>query len=435
MPDFSPSAPQRVAVIGSGIGGLAAAHALRGRARVTLYEADARFGGHAQTVDLTLDGVTHGVDTGFLVFNHRTYPGLVRLFAQLGIETAESEMSFSVQVPGAFGAQPLEWSGTNLAGVFCQKANLSRPRFWRMLRDLLRFNALAKELVTQSDLSQSLGEFLAEHRFSEELRDWYLLPMLGCIWSCPVGEMLRFPAATLLRFCHNHGLLQIANRPQWSTVTGGSRRYVDRIVAGLDDARSSTPVLKVWREGAGGARVATQGSVEHFDRVVFATHPGQALALLGDADAHERNVLAAFRYQRNRAVLHTDPSVLPRNRRAWAAWNYEGGGESGGVCLHYLIDRLQPLPWRRPVIVSLNPVRAIDPRTIAGEYDYDHPVFTQRAVEAQTRLPALQGRADTWYCGAWTGYGFHEDGLASGQAATAGVLASLGRPALERVAA
>ncbi len=435
---FSPVALPRVAVIGSGIGGLAAAHALRGKARVTLFEAQARFGGHAHTAQLTLDGITHGVDTGFLVFNERTYPGLIKLFGQLGVETSASDMSFSVQVPRAFGAKGLEWSGTNLAGVFCQKANFSRPRFWRMLRDLLRFNALATARVAgPMDNTQSLADFLAEHRFSPEFRDWYLLPMVGCIWSCPVPEMMRFPVATLLRFCHNHGLLQIADRPQWFTVTGGSSHYVDRIVAGLEDARASTPVLRVWREGSGGAQVATAKGVERFDRVIFATHPGQALTLLGDADSQERGVLGAIRYQSNRAVLHTDEAVLPRHRSAWAAWNYEGGGERGEprVCLHYLINRLQPLPWKRPVIVSLNPIRAIRPETVAAEYDYEHPVFTQRAIEAQQRLPSLQGRADTWYCGAWTGYGFHEDGLASGQAAAADVIASIGRPTLERAAA
>lgn len=413
----------RIAVVGSGIAGLAAAHALRREAQVTLFEADSHFGGHAHTVDLTLDGVTHGVDTGFLVFNERTYPGLVRLFAELQVATAASDMSFSVQVPRAFDGAALEWCGSNLDAVFCQRANLLRPRFWRMLRDLLRFNALATDMVGSLELQQPVGEFLRDHGFSREFRDWYLLPMIACIWSSPAREMLRFPIGTLVRFCHNHGLLQVTNRPQWFTVDGGSRRYVDAILAGQPDARLNTPVRSILREDDG-VLVATDGGTERFDRLVLAVHPGQALGLLADASDDEIDVLGAIRYQRNRAVLHTDDRVLPRQRGAWAAWNYESdpGGGDGQVCLHYLINRLQPLPWRQPVIVSLNPVRGIAPDRIAGEFDYEHPVFDAAALHAQARVAQLQGRRATWFCGAWTGYGFHEDGLVSGQTAARSVL-------------
>ncbi|MEO5672625.1 MAG: FAD-dependent oxidoreductase [Ramlibacter sp.] len=409
----------KIAVVGSGIAGLAAAHALRGSAAVTVFEADSHFGGHANTVDLTLEGIRHGVDTGFLVFNERTYPGLIRLFTQLGVPTAPSEMSFSVQVPGAvFGSRPLEWSGSSLGSVFCQPANLVRPRFWRMLRDLLRFNKLATGIAETeaADLVQPLGDFLEVHGFSREFRDWYLLPMVGCIWSSPARDILRFPVGSLVRFCHNHGLLQVANRPRWFTVAGGSRQYVERIVAKLHDARLNTPVLRVQR-GEAGVRVTTAGGTEIFDKLVLATHPDQALALLSDASRDERRVLGAISYRQNRAVLHTDTSALPRSTRAWAAWNYEAGsqGAAGGVCLHYLINRLQPLPWRQPVIVSLNPLRPIDPRLVAGEFDYAHPVFDEAALHAQSQLPRLQGQHETWYCGAWTGYGFHEDGLVSGE--------------------
>jgi predicted NAD/FAD-binding protein len=317
--------PLRVAVVGSGIAGLSAAHALRRHAEVTLFEAGGHFGGHAHTVDVTLDGVTHGVDTGFLVFNERTYPGLIRLFADLQVATAASDMSFSVQVPGAFGpGAPLEWSGTDLSAVFCQRRNLLRPRFLRMLRDLLRFNALATGLArsgTDADLRQPLGDFLAAQGFSPEFRDWYLLPMTGCIWSCPTDQMLRFPVGTLIRFCHNHGLLQVADRPQWYTVAGGSRHYVDKIVAGLARPRLNTPVRGIRRDDAG-VHLATDAGAERFDRVVLATHPDQALALLDDAGAQERRTLGAIRYQPNRAVLHTDASVLPRDERAWAACSH-----------------------------------------------------------------------------------------------------------------
>jgi uncharacterized protein len=410
----------KVAVIGSGIAGLAAAHAMRGKAQVTLFEADGRFGGHANTVDLTLGGVRHGVDTGFLVLNERTYPGLVALFRQLGIECAKSQMSFSVQVPGAFGDRALEWSGNDLGSVFCQRANLLRPRFWRMLRELLRFNALATGIARgeSGGSTQSLGAFLREHGFSKEFRDWYLLPMIGCIWSSPPRNMLRYPIGALVRFCDNHGLLQVADRPQWYTVSGGSRRYVDAIVAHIPDARTNTPVRRLLRED-GRVQVATDSGTEWFDAAIVATHPDQALDLLPDASLDEQSVLGAIRFQRNRAVLHTDASMLPQHRKAWAAWNYEsqGGGDTTHVCLHYLINRLQPLPWSQPVIVSLNPLRRIDPARIAAEFDYAHPVFDTAALQAQARLPRLQGRRGVWFCGAWTGNGFHEAGLVSGQAA------------------
>ncbi len=423
----------RIAVVGSGISGLAVAHALRGLADLTLYEAGDYFGGHTHTVDVTLPGadgrpVTHGVDTGFLVLNERTYPNLLALFAQLGVETAPSDMSFSVQVPGAGpGGEPaLEWSGTSLSTVFAQRRNLGNRRFWRMLADLLRFNHLTTGLARRLDapgheaaLMQPLGDFLARHRLSDEFRDWYLLPMLGCIWSCPTDQMLAFPVATMVRFCHNHGLIQITNRPQWYTVRGGARQYVDRIVSGMPDARLNTPVQRIERE-ADGVRILTQGRAEWFDHVVLACHSDQALALLAQPSEQERAVLEAVRYQPNRAVLHTDASVLPSRPAAWAAWNYERAAHPGAspvnasVCLHYLLNKLQPLPFAQPVVVSLNPVRPIADAHVLGAYDYAHPVFDLAAIRAQRQLPALQGQHHTHFCGAWTGYGFHEDGLKSG---------------------
>jgi uncharacterized protein len=433
---------RRVAVIGSGIAGLAVAHGLRDQAVVTLFEAGAHFGGHTHTVDMTLGGVTHGVDTGFLVLNERTYPHLLRLFAQLGVEIAKSEMSFSVQVPGL----DLEWSGSDLNSVFAQRRNLGRPRFWGMLADLLRFNRLATALATHggaSALDQPIGEFLAQHRFGTAFRDWYFLPMIGCIWSCPTDQMLRFPVATLIRFCHNHGLLQIANRPQWYTVRGGARNYVRKMLEAVADARLNTPVRSVRRPAAGAAHrtvaVSTDHTTERFDAVVMACHSDQSLALLADASAAERQVLGAIRYHRNRAVLHTDATLLPSRRLAWAAWNYEraahGSRDEAAVCLHYWLNRLQPLPFSAPVVVSLNPVREPRADTIHGEFDYAHPVFDAAAIAAQQRLPELQGERHTWFCGAWTRYGFHEDGLVSGLAVCDALRAhsagTSSRPALE----
>ncbi|MBP9905955.1 MAG: FAD-dependent oxidoreductase [Rhodoferax sp.] len=420
----------KIAIVGSGIAGLAAAHRLKDHAQVTLFEAGDYFGGHTHTVDVTLNGehgpVTHGVDTGFLVFNERTYPQLIALLAELGVPSAKSDMSFSVQVPGHAGQAPLEWSGSSLNTVFSQRANLLKPRFWGMLRDLLRFNRLANELAQQGDdaaLMQPLADFLTAHRFSAEFRDWYLLPMLGCIWSCPIDQMLQFPTATMIRFCHNHGLIQVSNRPQWWTVPSGARQYVDKIIAGIADKRLKTPVQRIERD-AQGVHLHSAGQTEHFDKLVLACHSDQALALLATPTRPELAVLGAIGYQPNRAVLHTDTSVLPQSRRAWAAWNYERAGtcpapqapgvSDNRVCLHYLLNQLQPLPFAQPVVVSLNPLRPIDPTLIHGSFDYAHPVFDLAAIRAQAQVPALQGQQHTYFCGAWTGYGFHEDGLKSG---------------------
>jgi predicted NAD/FAD-binding protein len=414
----------KLAIVGSGISGLAVAHTLKDHADITVFEAGDYFGGHTHTVDITLPTpkgpVTHGVDTGFLVFNERTYPNLINLFADLNVETAPSDMSFSVKVPGALKGKTLEWSGTDLNSVFAQRGNLVNPRFWRMLADVMRFNALCTRIAKEQrekELQQPLSDFLRTHKFSEPFRDWYFLPMLGCIWSCPTDQMLQFPVATMIRFCHNHGLIQVTNRPQWFSVVGGARHYVEKILAGVHDKRLNTPVRLIERD-AHGVRIITDGHAERFDQVVIATHTDQALGMLREASGEERSLLGAIRYQDNRAVLHTDASVLPANPKTWAAWNYERAAsserESSRVCLHYLLNRLQRIPFEQPVVVSLNPLQAIDPATIVGEYDYAHPVFDLGAIAAQKRLPVLQGQKHTWYAGAWTGYGFHEDGLKSG---------------------
>ena len=439
---------KRVAVIGSGISGLATAHALAAQAQVTLYEAGDYFGGHTHTVDVTLDGITHGVDTGFLVYNHRTYPNLVRLFGALQVETAASDMSFSVQVR----QDGVEWSGCDLNTVFAQRRNLLRPRFLRMLADLMRFNKLATAIAlrgAEDELAEPIADFLDRHCFNAAFRDWYFLPMIGCIWSCPTDQMLRFPIGTMIRFCHNHGLIQVADRPQWHTVRGGARHYVAKLLQGIPDARLRSPVRGVRRlppagqPGAGhaGVMVATDAGSERYDEVVLACHSDQSLALLDDATAAERAILGAIRYHPNRALLHTDVAVLPRRRLAWAAWNYaraaDRGREQAAVCLHYLMNRLQPLPWAHPVVVSLNPDPTLlpHPATVIGEYSYSHPVFDLAAVQAQQRLHEIQGRSGLWFCGAWTRYGFHEDGLTSGLNVVQDLTAQWQRDGAEAVAA
>ena len=434
----------KVAIVGSGISGLAAAHGLCGHADVTLFEADSYFGGHTHTVDVSLPTaggmVTHGVDTGFLVFNERTYPTLIGLFSQLGVETVKSDMSFSVQVARRERGDRLEWSGSSLNTVFAQRRNLFDGAFLSMLRDLKRFNALTTRIAdsgAETALQQPLGEFLREHRFGAAFCDWYFLPMMGCIWSCPTAQMLQFPVATMIRFCHNHGLIQVRNRPQWRTVKGGARRYVDKIVARVTHLRLQTPVRWISRigdDGSGGVHVATNQGTEHFDKVVVATHSDQALAMLRDPSPAERDVLGAIRYHPNRAVLHTDTSVLPTRKAAWAAWNYASTGAGSStraqqgdppVCLHYLINLLQPLPWSQPVVVSLNPLREIPRSQVMGEYNYTHPVFDLAAIRAQSQMAQLQGKSDTYFCGAWMGYGFHEDGLKAGQDVARRLLAAI----------
>jgi uncharacterized protein len=410
------TSPQRIAVIGSGISGLASAWLLQRQAQdrtVTLFEAESRLGGHANTVDVTLEGQTYPVDTGFLVFNDRTYPNLIALFDHLGVASVQSEMTFAVSLKNP----DLEWAGSNLFTIFGQKRNLLRTQFWAMLSDILRFNKESNAwLASHPGEERSLRDFLAKGRYAKSFSDWYLLPMAAAIWSCPTEQMLDMPLLTFVRFCQNHGLLQVFDRPMWRTVQGGSRAYVNKIAEQLSDVRLNCPVKAIGRVGAGLLVHHAEGS-EHFDDVVMACHSDQALKLLGDAATPEQhNLLAAVRYQPNRAVLHTDRRLLPRDERMWSAWNYFAGhGEPGHqpVGVSYLINRLQPLPFKAPVVVTLNPAEEPDPAKVLATFEYDHPIFDRPAIEAQRRLAGVQGDNGIWLAGAWGGYGFHEDGLNS----------------------
>lgn len=404
---------QRIAVVGAGISGLASAWLLSRQHDVTLFEAGSYLGGHSNTVDVTLEGKTHPVDTGFLVFNEKTYPNLIAMFEHLGVASVETEMSFAVSLENP----DLEWAGSSLATVFGQKRNLLRPSFWSMLSDILRFNRESTAwLATHPDNQRSLQDFLEAGRYSPAFADWYLLPMAAAIWSCPTGQMRDMPLATFIRFCQNHGLLQVFDRPLWRTVLGGSREYVRKIAERLGDIRLACPVSAVTRDGDHLRVTHAQGS-EQFDQVVMACHSDQSLAILGfTASDGQRDVLAAIRYQPNRAVLHTDPALLPRDEKLWSAWNYFAGqGDPGEqpVGVSYLINKLQPLPFKTPVVVTLNPAREPDPAKVLAEFDYAHPIFDGPAIAAQQKLADVQGENGIWLAGAWGSYGFHEDGLKS----------------------
>ncbi len=422
----------KIAVIGAGISGLGCAYALSKLPNVelTIYEGGDHIGGHSNTVDLTLDTsigpVTHGIDTGFLVFNQRTYPRLLRLFHEIDAPIAKSDMSFSVSIPNQDG-QNLEWAGTDLNSLFAQRENLFNLNFLVMVKDIIRFNSLCTKLALNKKLDElnlTVGEFIKKHGFSKEFQDWYFLPMVGAIWSCPVEQMLEFPISTMIRFCHNHGLIKITDRPQWLTVSGGSKEYVKRICEKIKFAGGNFKRLKVKsiKRLNNQVQVFTDQSSETYDQVVMATHSDETLQLLADPSSDERSILSSINYQQNRAVLHTDASVLPKEKRCWAAWNYTTNSsieaENKRVCVNYLINKLQPLPesWNnQPIIVSLNPVIEPASETIRADIEYAHPIFDEAAINAQSNLPLIQGSNNTWFCGAWTGYGFHEDGLRSGE--------------------
>lgn len=411
----------KIAVVGSGIAGLGAAWALSRCHEVTMYEAGRHLGGHANTAEVEDRGRPVPVDTGFIVYNERNYPHLTRLFAAENVPTEASDMSFSVSVgDGAF-----EYQGRAL-GLVAQPSNLTDASYRRMVREILRFTREARELLG-SGSRISIGGYLERKGYSSVFRDDYLLPITACIWSSSLDAMLDYPAETMVAFLDNHGLLQVRHRPQWRTVSGGSRAYVQRVAEPFrNGVRLDTPVLQVVRDRDAVTVLDARGGRERFDHVVMATHADTTLALLGaEATSRERHLLGAFRFQENRAVLHHDPSLMPVRRRAWSSWNYlaDRRGHGGAVSLSYWMNRLQNLRTERPVIVTLNPSR--EPREAVAEYVYHHPAYDRASVDAQEALPSIQGVERTWFCGSWSGFGFHEDGLRSGLA----VAAALGAPA------
>jgi predicted NAD/FAD-binding protein len=401
----------RIAIIGSGISGLGAAWLLNPRHEITVYEKAPRVGGHARTVTVDYDGQAIPVDTGFIVFNRPNYPNLTGLFRQLDVPVHESDMTFAASIRGGW----LEWGAKNLDSVFGQRRNLLRPRFALLMRDVLKFNAGAEAAVERHP-HFTLDQLINYLGLGDWFRRFYLLPMAGAIWSCPLGEMLLFPARSLVRFFVNHHLLSVTGQPQWYTVTGGSQEYVARLTAPFAHRiRTNCGAAAITRQGDKVQVRDTQGSVESYDQLVMACHGDQALALLEDADARERAALPPFRYQKNVAVLHRDESVMPMRKRCWASWVYtsDGGKAHPKITVSYWMNRLQGIDERHPLFVSLNPKSAIRDELVFDTAEFDHPVFDTDVIAAQPKVQALQGLRNTWFCGAHLRHGFHEDGLAS----------------------
>jgi predicted NAD/FAD-binding protein len=417
---------KNIAVVGTGIAGMSAAWLLSAHHDVTVYEQASRPGGHSNTVTVQGAAGDVAIDTGFIVYNEATYPNLTALFDHLGVPTQVSEMSFAVSLADG----NLEYSGGRFKGLFAQPRNVLRPRFWSMLSDLQRFYREApRDLVLLDGIHTTLGDYLDAGRYGSAFRNDHLLPMAGAIWSAPARSILGYPAASFIRFHDNHGLLKLRNRPQWRTVVGGSRVYVEALTRRYADRISlSTGVRSIKREGD---RVSVQdrdGGLASFDEVVIAAHADQALSILSDADEQERSLLSCFRYSPNRAVLHSDPSLMPKRRAAWSSWNYICRRDHEGAeypMVTYWMNALQNIATREQWFVTLNPER--EPRHIWHSESYDHPLFNSDAIGAQQQLWSLQGRRNTWFCGSYCGAGFHEDGLQAGLA-VAEALGGMRRP-------
>lgn len=419
---------KKIAVIGSGISGLSCAWLLSKRNDVTLYEASDRLGGHANTATINIGGRSIAVDTGFIVYNETNYPNLVALFEHLQVPTISSDMSFAASMDDG----DFEYSGTGLKGLLGQKRNAFRPRFWAMLRDVLKFYKEAPSLLDRSDTQDiTLGDYVREARYSATFINDHLMPMGAAIWSTTAAEMHDYPLHAFLRFFVNHGLLLLSGRPQWRTVDGGSREYVTRLAADFAGTTRLTASVSSIRRAANGVTVTdTSGRSDLFDDVVIAAHADEALNMLTDADQSEQDLLGAFGYTRNTAVLHSDPALMPRHRNVWSSWNYMNGAKKTGdqqLCVTYWMNRLQNLDTQNPVFLTLNPNREPLPHLVHGTYNYTHPRFDTRALKAQNELWQLQGTNRTWFCGAYFGSGFHEDGLQSGLA-VAEALGGIRRP-------
>jgi uncharacterized protein len=445
------SKPTKIAIIGSGVSGLSAAWHLMERSEqhldICVFEKDARLGGHTHTVDITLDGIPGAVDTGFLVCNERTYPLFIPFLEKIGVPLQATDMSFAISV----GPHQFEWCGSNFTSLFSQPSNVFSLRFWQMLKDVIRFNKEASKLALSfenadeqsiTEMQIPLRQFLAVRGYSDGFRDDYLVPMAAAIWSCSTKSMLEFPVGSFVRFFHNHGLLQITNRPRWFTIPGGAIQYVEKIKAQIlrygGSVRTSAGVVLIERNilgTSGQVKVSTAHTQESFDHVILACHSNQSLSLLQDLTPPEQRILRAIPYQANVAYLHTDALLMPKRKNAWAAWNYlsekRGSDQEQSVSVTYWLNRLQPLPFKTDVFVSLNPISAPSPEKVLQTIHYEHPIFDMGSTQAQADLTRIQGTRNTWYAGAWTGFGFHEDGFRSGKLAALGLLNKLAAEAID----
>lgn len=409
--------PKKVAVVGSGISGLSAAWFLSQHHEVTLFEKNAKLGGHTNTLTVEVEDRQLPVDTGFIVFNTPNYPNLTAFFKQLNVATQETEMSFSVSADQ--GA--LEYSGNNLNTLFAQRSNLLSVAHWKMIREILRFNKQAKQDLSADKklvdrISITLGSYLAKHGFSDRMRDYYLLPMAAAIWSCPLDTMMKFPVGSFLQFFENHGLLNIEDRPQWESVVNGSEQYIQAILAlNTFEVRTNSPVKMVQKPDAGVMLTIENGEQHLFDEVVFASHADETYAMLDESIKADFSILKHFKYQENIAYLHRDLALMPKRRLAWAAWNYlrDSRSAGGAVAVTYWMNLLQNLPVKTPLLVTLNPAKPPAEALTDQRIVYHHPVFDEAAMSMQTLLPSLQGKHNLWFCGSYFGYGFHEDGLTS----------------------
>lgn len=428
-PAASSSNRPSVAIVGTGISGMSAAWLLASNFDVTVFEAAGRIGGHTNTVTCSIAGEDIAVDTGFIVYNEQTYPNLAALFDHLGVKTGETNMSFAASLRGG----STEYSGETLAGLIAQKRNIFRPRFWSMLLDLQRFYRLAPAasqpgIGYTENQHATLGDFLERHKFGPAFIEDHLLPLSAAIWSAPPSEILNYPVEAFVRFHENHGLLKFVNRPIWRTVEGGSSSYVEKLTAGYSDTiRLNSKVCSIRRTGTGVELTEEKGNRATFDHVVLATHANQALAMLSDPSELERNLLSGFRYSRNEAWLHSDPTLMPKRKKVWASWNFlSSENQRNDLVVTYWMNKLQNLQTEQDLFVTLNPQSPPRENLCHCIESYEHPVNDFAALNAQKKLWSLQGTNGTWFCGAYFGAGFHEDGLQSGLAVAEQLVAQAG---------